>query len=330
MKIVQKIIIIAAIILSTSCEKNIEFNGEITDPQIVLNSYISTDSVVSVHLSKSRFFLSSKTDFVLVKNAKIDLYVNKSLKEQLSHVSDGWYKGTYKPKENDFIELVAKVPTYEDIKTNTEIPKKAVIVKIDTSLIIQQTYPVYSEGKIIGDNITGRLTIDITLKDNADLKNFYRVSMKTFQINDTTNARMNEWNTFFNMQGYDIKNGNIFDLLEGDLESKNYTNFHMLNDDLFNGKEIKLSIEQQIYFFKAKTGVVLPKEWLKGQNSNPSYEFNIQSVTRDMYLFIKSKEASRESVSNFISEPVVIYDNIENGIGILGSYIDNKTEIRMK
>jgi hypothetical protein len=49
-----------------------------------------------------------------------------------------------------------------------------------------------------------------------------------------------------------------------------------------------------------------------------------------MFLFIQTKKANQDSFTDFFSEPVVIFNNIENGIGILGSYVDSKTEIRLK
>jgi hypothetical protein len=329
MKITHYISIIAILFFSLSCEKDIEFNGDITDNKIVMNSYITPDSVISVHLSKSKFFLNSGNNFVLVKNAKIDLYVNNVLKEQLSHDQDGWYKGTYKPKENDVIELIAKVPTYEDVKTKTQVPQKAVIVKIDTTFIAGASNSVFSGGDVLGENVSGKLLINIIIKDNPDRKDYYRISMKTFNLNDTTNARMNEWNTYFSLQGYNVKGDNIFDLLEGDLGGSKSDNFHLINDDLFNGNEIKFTIEQQVSYFRSKPGEINPKEWSYG-GGIPNYEINIQSITRDMFLFIQTKKANQDSFTDFFSEPVVIFNNIENGIGILGSYVDSKTEIRLK
>ena len=42
----------------------------------------------------------------------------------------------------------------------------------------------------------------------------------------------------------------------------------------------------------------------------------LSSISRDNYLFIKSEAASREARDNPFAEPVIVHNNIENGIGI--------------
>lgn len=38
-----------------SCKKDIKFEGTVSEPLLVLNGILTPDSVVSVHLSRSRF-----------------------------------------------------------------------------------------------------------------------------------------------------------------------------------------------------------------------------------------------------------------------------------
>ena len=84
-----------------SCEKDIAFKGTITDPLLVLNSLLTPASVVSVHLSQSRFILGDIKPFTPISDANVSLFVNGSLKEQLTHDANGQYMGTYLPKASD-------------------------------------------------------------------------------------------------------------------------------------------------------------------------------------------------------------------------------------
>jgi hypothetical protein len=51
------ILLAISAILLASCEKEIEFNGEQTDPKLVVNSIVGTNEPVKAYISKSYFFL---------------------------------------------------------------------------------------------------------------------------------------------------------------------------------------------------------------------------------------------------------------------------------
>jgi len=63
--------ILLGIFLFVSCEKDIVFKGDITDPLVVVNSYITPDSIISAHVSESRFFLNDTTSFKEISNAEL-------------------------------------------------------------------------------------------------------------------------------------------------------------------------------------------------------------------------------------------------------------------
>lgn len=59
----------------SACEKEIDFKGEVKEPMLVLNGFLTPDSVVSVHLSQSRFAMNYGKRFPSVENAKAQLFV---------------------------------------------------------------------------------------------------------------------------------------------------------------------------------------------------------------------------------------------------------------
>jgi len=66
-------------VLFVSCERDIEFNGEITSPLVAVNSFVTPDSTVSAYISLSRFFLQDSIDFQSIKNEGVNLVVNVAL-----------------------------------------------------------------------------------------------------------------------------------------------------------------------------------------------------------------------------------------------------------
>ena len=98
--------ILAGIFIFVSCEKDIEFNGEITAPLLVINSYITPDSVVSAHVSESRFFLKDSITYKNINTADVAVWVNGVLKEKMTLVEKGMYRGTYKPVIGETIKII--------------------------------------------------------------------------------------------------------------------------------------------------------------------------------------------------------------------------------
>lgn len=51
---------------------------------------------------------------------------------------------------------------------------------------------------------------------------------------------------------------------------------------------------------------------------------NLQSISKEMYLYFKTKESAEDVFETFFTEPVQIYSNVENGTGVLGAYTSHE------
>lgn len=77
--------VLLSISIFTSCEKEIDFDGETTESQLVLNSFITPDSTIAANISESQFFLNNDYLFKAVENAEVSIYCNGILKETMQH-----------------------------------------------------------------------------------------------------------------------------------------------------------------------------------------------------------------------------------------------------
>jgi len=325
--------ILLGIFFLASCEKEIEFKGEITDPLIVVNCFITPDSVLTAHVSESRFFLLDNVTFRNVKNADISVWVNGTFKEKMSLVENGIYKGTYAPVIGDSIKLMVKVPTMKDVSCEDLIAAKPEIISIDTTdLWTGQTYDIQygsqttNGGQTIYTNdtiavVTGhQINYTLKFKDNVNEKNFYRLVVVTkehyYKIDSTTSDTITviRENYYFNFT--DVVSGNNANndpLSMGDFSANNA--YNVFSDELFNGKTYSLtfSTNEDVYQYKSdyKYGVEMP-----GKKEVDVY---LQSISKSYYFYLKSRPAALNG-NDFFSEPVQIHNNIEGGIGILGSY----------
>lgn len=323
-------ILAISLVLFSSCSKEIDFNGEVTDPLIVVNSYLMPDSAISIELTKSRFFLDSKKDFDRINNAVVSIEVNGQQKETLRFVNHGKYTGNYKPLPGDSVVLLVKVPGHEDVRSSVVVPLPSVILSVDTlsKKLVDRYEAQVIDGKVIAWMSHYEKEIGIRIKDAAGLKNFYRLSVfYREQYSNHPDGYMNGYYMYFNLQGVsnETSSGSILGIVGGESSDE----FHVFPDDLFDGKEIVIRFKIYDYVFEIEPGY----EELFGKDPNPSsqmkrsYIINLQSIPQDTYLFIKSKDAAEQVFETFFTEPVQIYTNIENGIGIFGALTNNRKTI---
>lgn len=315
-KIKLFLMILAAVVLLPACEKEIVFDGEIDDPLLVVNAWTSPDSLIKAHVSQSKFFLSNLDGFKVITNADVDLYINGQFHEQLTGDSLGMYTGTYKAVAGDTVRLVVQAPTLGQAESSTIILPKADIISVDTIHTRQQT-DVYAEGlDTFYVNKSTECEFRVRFRDPGDQQNYYRMVVKRrvsyeygeeIYISDNFMA--------FSLDGMDTQTGGFIDLIGGE---ENWDVQHLITDELFNGKEFILKFTH--FFNNTEYSQQYKDMYGINQSTSESLVINLQSITRDTYLYLLSKNSAENSLNGFFSEPVQIFNNIENGIGIFGSY----------
>lgn len=315
-------VITCMMLVVASCEKEIEFNGDITSPLVTVNSYLMPDSTIRVGLSKSRFFLDSKNDFERIENATVNIEVNNGYTETLK-LTSGAYTGNYKPQPGDSVSILIKVPGEDDIRSTTVVPHPSTIISVDT-LSRKETGRYAAE--IYEDSVLSWMThyeleMGLRIKDPALKKNFYRLSI-LYNEEFTEFNYSNRYYLYFNLQGItnETSGGSILNLIG----EENYEAFHLFPDDLFDGKDIIIRFKVNEYKLERSSDSKDP-----GQASKISYIINLQSLNEATYLYLKSKDASGDVISDFFTEPVQIYTNVTNGIGIFGAVTNNRIVLNM-
>jgi len=324
--------ILLSIFFLESCEKEIVFNGEVTTPLVVVNSFITPDSVISAHVSESRFFLKDSITFRNINNAEVSIWVNGVFKETMNFLENGLYKGTYKPAIGETIKLVVKAPTKNEVTSEAIILPKTEIINLDTTNIwTGQRYQIQSYGNTYGSNptiytydtitISGhQINYTLKFKDNENEKNFYRlvVIIKEYnlKIDTLTNDTTISINDNYNFNFSDVVSGNNAN--NDPFSMSGYASgniYNVFSDDLFNGKTYSLSFKTNEDIFKYTNGYpykpIVP--FMKIVN------IYLQSISKDYYLYLKSRPAASGGI-DFFSEAVQVHNNIIGGIGILGSY----------
>jgi len=310
-----------------ACETEIEFNGKDVKPVMVLNCLACTDSSLEVTLTASRFFLSNDDTFKTITNANIELSVNGARIETLINKGNGIYTSTYKPQAGEQITLIASALGYTTIKATDYFPQRIPIFSVDstmsttdTTLIIntwgyshedQTTW--YSDTIGMSYNIIHHYTIRFT--DPPGETNYYRliVENNSYDWNDSL--------LLYGMKSYEYGFKDIvFDSDEssdmgGIVEESTVDPLNLFTDELIDGNShtIKIDHSQLVY---SKMDASHESEY----NYTRRYKIDIQlqPISKSYYLYLKTFQAFENSDS-FMSEPVQIFTNVNNGLGIFGA-----------
>lgn len=309
MKHLTIIPLIAALLLTVSCTKVLEFDGTETEPMPVLISLPEADSTLSLRLTFSRFFLN-RNSYKPIDNATFRTELNgTSVSANLTYDDNGIYRSNLILHENDTLTLHVSIPDQKEITAGCRVPARPNIsdlsstinIHYDTSYYdwIDSTFSVYTYGDI---------DISFRLHDPAGQSNYYM--LQAYTIDSTTGDRIYldniiDDNILFDTVAneYSLDLGGSTDLSEG------YQTF--FTDERINGKDHTIKVHIDTY-----------------GNFNGDIYLDICALSRDAYLYHVTliNQENSDDIMGFLSEPVQIHTNIQNGIGILGA----STPLRIK
>jgi len=291
-----------SILFTISCETIVELDMPIHQPVIVLNSTLENDSVCNVFLSHSRAAFD-QNEINAIKNANVTLtYQDLSFglnQDSIVDYSEVTYYYTHSNKLISGLEYAIEVnhPDYNSVFANTRIPKNINFLNYEINSL---------------DTTASRSSrLKLNFLDHLDEDNYYRIRL--FAPYD----EYEDWDYWdYDWSEYDLKQfvkytelelySNDPSLSDGSIPWEGYSfagSAAFFTDDLFDGeqKELVFDLDLDLNNFAAGDSLFL--------------EFT--SFSEEAYNYIYSVIRSQNSfVSPFGTEPVSVYSNIENGIGI--------------
>jgi len=157
---------------------------------------------------------------------------------------------------------------------------------VNSKTIIPNSVPVViTDFKMITKEYGDYLRATIQINDPSNEPNYY---MLGFFTNDTN------YNELY-----------IDDETENPSFESYYQNYVVFSDESFNGKQHKITINVQ---------------YNMSEINNVVYAY-LKSLSYDKYMYVKTLYAHYQSGSSPFSEPVMVYNNINNGYGIFAGYL---------
>lgn len=286
----RKVIMVLAVLAlgMVSCVKDIEFEGEQSDPMLVVNGVQQVGQPARLCIEKSVFFQDNQTD-CRVQGLQVDLYVDGSFKESLQ-VRDSMaldYKfnfceGQYVLCEGDLLRFEVRSSEFETAIAEVTLPEPPLVISFDTVGID------YEFGSV-------RLAVTIDDPIGADYYNlaFYNPmeAQYSFYSDDPV---------FLDPMDLDPE------ALTG--QSSDYYGVGIYN--VFTD-----------YFFSGRTYTVNFSFYFWGEEITEPLAVEVSRVDEHLYQYKKTFDAYQDSDPNSLlsmfTEPVQVYSNVENAVGVV-------------
>jgi hypothetical protein len=317
--------IVILMLLLLSCERIIEFRGENVDPKTVIYCMLDPDSIISVSVSRSHAVFDIKYEPQQITDAVVRLYCNEELVETLTYVSPpppceycpptphSRYVSTgTRPVAGSTYRIEAELPGMKMASGETTLPALVPILGIDTTEIVT------------GWGVM-QMVVKVSMSDPGETDNYYRLT-----ANRTDGAYYGDkeqpWNpeipvTVFQEDcSYSSYDEPLIAPLqeEEDLFGMYIENrYFLFNDELIAGKNYDLTLK-------------IDHSWPDpGYYEFSHFNFRLETVSRELYLYLRSLSAHQQTNDNFLTEPVLVYTNIENGLGVVGARVSSAVNIEI-
>ena len=319
---------IATAILLTSCEKEIEFNGEHSDPKLVINSLVEPGQPVSAAISKSFFFLDNDANTLAPDDLVATLYVNGNrIGEMTPHFDtiasyDIWdpnesnlghvrkvYMHDYCPVEGDIVKITASANGFDDVEGETSALPNAVDCQMEVEIMkwySQYSHPYYDGGEYEEDSvlqIAGTLNLTFILTDpNPGKPDYFRL------IADGNKGNYGDENWYSLIFDYNdpvfgvgFNENEIIDISDLDTRPEG-----VFTDVLFDGSMYRLKMEVRF-------------DCQVDEDYDPDFfrvPFRMEHLSMEYYHYLNTCDQGDE-INSFFAEPIQTYSNVTNGYGIV-------------
>ncbi len=299
-------------LMMPSCEEIIEFKGEKTEPKIVMYALLNPDDTISVSIAKSHAVFDVRYTPSQITDAVVRLYRDGELIETLTYVppepcsqcpspEHSQYESQgIKPVPGSTYRIEAEVPGLKAVSAETSLPELVPVISIDT--VTDSEYNTF-------------LVTKVKFADPGAAENYYRISVTRLEghYNGDPSLPFNPEASVNVVMSDDTYSANDDPLIAPDQEEDLFgiyasNTYNVFSDELISGKEYDLTLKIS-YYRKPDT---------------THYEFahfkiELHSITKAMYLYLRSYAAHMQTRDSFFSEPVLVYSNVTDGLGVVGA-----------
>lgn len=271
-----------------SCQKTIEFDGEIKKPKIVVNCLFNTEDTFEVGLSTSLSVIDTGR-LGSIETATVKLYDDQdNLVSTLNHISEGFYRDdAFKPLPNTNYTIDVSSEGYTSVKATDKTP---VGVKVKE----------WKKELLKGPNGYNEYQFSITFDDPIGRNGYMVGVMANYVFEDSfSNEKTNNYfRLYLNSLDPSLS-------ISAGAGSEYYSERLIFDDRNFDGEEYVFRFNIEEYYFQDENfrGLDLQFSTL----GDPAFDY-----------FVSLNKYKSVSPDDPFSTPVQVRSNVENGFGIFG------------
>lgn len=287
------ILILAAVCLS--CQTVVEIDVPHEENQLVVNSFFHPDSTFGISLKQSQFVLE-RGDFKIVTGATAILMDGEGNEiGQLNDQGSGIYTSDIKPQPGKSYRIKVSKKPFTTVTATGSVPE-------DTARITKVDVEQRKRG----------VSISIWLDDSAgeDYYELYGISKSVVYTPEDT-IRSEDLMSFHS-------DDQTFEHFDGN--SQRYLFF---DDVLFDGHETRFNLDS------AFGGVGCVDDVNTDCQEKQKTTLYLRKVSKTYYQYKETKELQDQLGGNPFAEPVPVYENIENGLGIFAGFQESAYTIEI-
>ena len=323
----------------TSCEKEIEFNGEQSDPKLVINSLVEPGQRVEACVSKSYFFLDTPNT-TTPEDLVASLYVNGNLIGEMTPNMDTvwdyntiWYddeghphasyhlttvfSNDYCPLEGDIVKITATANGFDEVEGTTSPLPKVVDCQMDVEVEewhSRYIHPYFDEyGEPEADSLLdvwGYLNLTFTITDpNPGKTDCFRLTTsKSNGVHDGENWRYISFeydDPIFGSSSF--TENDFFDASDLDTRPEG-----VFTDMLFDGSSYRLKVK---VYFECEVAEEFDPDFFRAP-------FTVEHLSKEYYNYLNTCDQGDVALQIW-AEPIQTFSNVEHGYGIVCGRADD-------
>jgi len=300
-------VVFVMILVIMACERPLDFNIDEPDPQLVIISNFTSERDIQVRVSKTQSVLDQNPASYLL-NAHVRLFKGQEFIQRLHLINDKGNSAPYyttlnfEPEINVVYTIKVEAPGFEPVQAMSKVPEKTDIQSLKVTDYLIEKNPA--------GEATYRFSVTIGFSDPGTETNYYHLNLYqqifnyTLQGQDTIYGESEYFPIQFNQI---IDNNFIIAYFDGGV---------LFEDSPFNGN---------IVSYTFPINFTLPSL----EKTPGKLVVELRSASEEYYLYQRSLSQQQANPGPPFAEPVVLYNNIENGQGIFAGYSADLDSVRI-
>lgn len=302
------LMIIVLALLHSACEKNIDIDIDEIEPMIVLNGVLTEKEQVTLYLSRTRHILDNM-QITSLKNATVVIADEAGNTDTLIYGADQLYRTsemTIEPGKEYTVS--ASAMGYNTVTAESRIPEPVQIAHLDTTGSVDEWGEQMFDFTVAFDDPPGVSNYYmLTVRSKYEISHIeYDYFLDTLYVDPEKDTVVTGFRRD-SIEYIDVRNESIwFESENLAIENEDsYSNRIIFSDKLFDGKSYSISGSFYTWF-------------LWEANEPATVYFTLQAIDEHYYKYIDSRTDHYYARNDPFAVPVVVHNNIENGVGILG------------